>query len=82
MKVASAPVTRAVPDRALATVLGRLREERGLTKEALAHAAGLTTSGYVRIESGASAPGWSTVRRLAAALEVTMAKLGALVEAE
>jgi transcriptional regulator with XRE-family HTH domain len=63
-------------------VLVRLRKDRGLTQEQLAHAAGLTTRTYNRIESGAAAPGWSTVRRLAEALEVSMADLGRLVEAQ
>jgi transcriptional regulator with XRE-family HTH domain len=73
---------RSVPDRALADVLARLRKERKMTQEQLAHAAGLTTSGYVRIEAAESAPGWSTVRRLAEALGVSMADLAALVEAK
>ena len=81
-QIASAAVPRSVPDKALATVLKRLREERELTQEALGHAAGLTTSGYVKIEQGAAAPGWSTVRRLAAALDVTMVELSRHVEAE
>lgn len=80
-QVASAAVTpRQKADPQLAAVLTRLRDERGLTQEGLAHRAGLTTSGYVRIEACASAPGWSTVRRVAEALDVTLAELGRLVE--
>jgi DNA-binding XRE family transcriptional regulator len=82
-KVASAAITpRQTADPALMAVLKRLREKRGLSQEALAHEAGLTTSAYNRIESGTAAPGWSTVRRLAKALGVSMADLGRLVESE
>jgi transcriptional regulator with XRE-family HTH domain len=83
VKVASAAISpRARADMALATVLRRLREKRGLSQETLAHESGITTSSLNRIESGAAAPGWSTVRRLAEALGVSLAELGALVEAE
>lgn len=82
-KVASAAITpRQKADLALIAVLARLRDERGWSQEQLAHEAGLTTSAYNRIESGSSAPGWSTVRRLAEALGVSMADLGRLVESE
>jgi transcriptional regulator with XRE-family HTH domain len=73
---------RSVPDKELAAVLRRLRLERDLSQEQLAHSAFLTTSGYVRIEAATAAPGWSTVRRIAEALGVSMGELGALVEAE
>ena len=66
----------------MTAVLRRLRERRGLSKEALAHAAQLTVSGYNRIEGGTSSPGWSTVRKIADALDVPLAELGRLVEAE
>jgi transcriptional regulator with XRE-family HTH domain len=81
--VASAAITpRQKADMALVAVLETLRDERKLSQEALAHAAGITTSAYNRIEAGSAAPGWSTVRRLAEALGVSMADLGALVESE
>lgn len=73
---------RSQPDRALATVLRQLRERRGLPAERLAHEAGLTVSAYLRIEGAVSAPGWSTVRRIAEALGLTLEELGRLVEAE
>jgi transcriptional regulator with XRE-family HTH domain len=83
VKVASAGITpRQTADTALIAVLKQLREKRGWTQEELAHAAGLTTSAYNRIESGSAAPGWSTVRRLAEALGVSMADLGRKVESE
>lgn len=67
-------------DLALAALLKRLREERGITQEQLAFDAGLTASALSRIERGLNNPGWMTVRRLAAALDVTLVGLAAAVE--
>jgi transcriptional regulator with XRE-family HTH domain len=73
---------RSQPDRALGSVLRQLREQNGLSAEKLAQEASLTVSAYLRIEAAVSAPGWSTVRRIAEALDVSMAELGRMVEAE
>ena len=73
----SAPAT---PDAALAHALLSLRRERHQTQEDLAHAAGLTVTAYARIERGSANPTWTTVRRIANALEVTMGELGHAVE--
>ncbi|HEX3434439.1 MAG TPA: helix-turn-helix transcriptional regulator [Solirubrobacteraceae bacterium] len=64
----------------LAALLKRLREERGITQEQLAFDAGLTASALSRIERGLNNPGWMTVRRLAAALDVTLLRLAAALE--
>ncbi|HWG07966.1 MAG TPA: helix-turn-helix transcriptional regulator [Solirubrobacteraceae bacterium] len=64
----------------LATQLKRLREERELTQEQLAFHAGITSSALSRIERGLNSPGWTTVRRIADALEVSVADLAAEVE--
>jgi transcriptional regulator with XRE-family HTH domain len=80
--MSGAAVPRSKPDQRLVNVLGRLREERGLSQEQLAHEAGLTASGYNRIEAGKSSPGWSTVCRLAEALGVSLRELAEAVEAE
>jgi transcriptional regulator with XRE-family HTH domain len=71
-----------VPDLALAAVLRRLRTERGESQEAVAYRSGLSSGSYARIELAQSAPGWDTVCSIADALGVSMAKLGAAVEAE
>jgi len=71
-----------VPDAALAAAVRRLREERGMTREALAFASGITTGSVARVELGQAVPGWDTVRQLAKALDVSMADLSAAVEAE
>ncbi len=65
------------PDPALAALLKRLREDRGITQEQLAFDAGITVSALSRIERGLNSPGWTTVRRIADALGVS---LGELVE--
>lgn len=71
-----------VPDPALAAVLRRLRLERGESQESVAYRSGLSSGSYARIELAQSAPGWDTVRSIARALKVTMAELGAAVDAE
>ena len=60
------------PDPALASALRRLREDRDLTREALAFHAGLTTGSLARIELGQSSPGWDTIRRVAKALGISL----------
>lgn len=68
------------PDPELASVLRHLREERGITHEALAFRAGVTTSALSRIELAKVAPRWDTVRALASGLDVSMVELSAAVE--
>lgn len=70
------------PDPALAAVLRRLREDRGITQEALAFHAGITRGSLSRIELAQAAPAWATVRSIARALNVGMAELASAVEAE
>jgi len=64
------------PDPALAAALVRRRKECGLSQEAVAFRAGLSTGAIARIELGMASPSWVTVREIAKALEVTMADLG------
>ena len=68
------------PDTALAAALRRLREERRVSREALALQAGLATGTLARIELARAAPSWQTVRRLARALGVSMVDLARAVE--
>jgi transcriptional regulator with XRE-family HTH domain len=67
-------------DADLAATLRRLRLERGDTQEDLAHRAGLTVAAFARIERGQANPTWTTVRRIAGALDITLAALGEAVE--
>jgi transcriptional regulator with XRE-family HTH domain len=70
----------ATPDLALAAALRRMREERSITREALAFRAGLTAGALARIELAQAVPRWTTVRRIAEALGVDMVELSAAVE--
>ncbi|HEY2569936.1 MAG TPA: helix-turn-helix transcriptional regulator [Solirubrobacteraceae bacterium] len=65
---------------ALAGLLKQLREDRGITQEQLAFDAGITASALSRIERGLNSPGWTTVRRLAQALDVPLVRLAGEVE--
>jgi transcriptional regulator with XRE-family HTH domain len=76
------PKANQAPDPALGVVLRRLREQRGESLEAAAYRAGLTSSSLAAIELERSNPTWATVRAIAAALDVSLAKLGAAVEAQ
>jgi transcriptional regulator with XRE-family HTH domain len=67
-------------DMALAGLLKQLREDRGITQEQLAFDAGITASALSRIERGLNSPGWTTVRRLAQALDVPLVRLAGEVE--
>jgi transcriptional regulator with XRE-family HTH domain len=69
-------------DPALAAVLRRLRAERGLSQEAVAHRAEISFTTLAKIELGQSAPAWTTVRAIARALEISMGDLGTAVDAE
>jgi transcriptional regulator with XRE-family HTH domain len=68
------------PDPVLAATLRRLRAERGITREALAFRCGITPCALARIELAQAVPGWNTVRRIAAGLDVSMVELCAAVE--
>jgi transcriptional regulator with XRE-family HTH domain len=70
------------PDLKLAGAIRALRAERGRTQEDVAYAAGLTSSSYSRIERGVTNPAWTTVQRIAGALEITVVELAQAVEVE
>lgn len=73
-------VQHSPPDPVLAVTLRRLRLERRITQEELAHAVGLTTGSYARIERARSNPTWTTVLRLAEGLAMLPSQLAAEVE--
>jgi transcriptional regulator with XRE-family HTH domain len=73
---------RSQPDRQLAAALRRLRDERGIPREALAHSAGITLGALIRIEGAKSSPGWGTVRRLVEAMGASLKQLAEAVEVE
>jgi transcriptional regulator with XRE-family HTH domain len=68
------------PQPALGKAIRELREKRGLTQEAVAHDAGVTTATLGVIERGLSNPTWATLRRIASALDASMVELARLAE--
>ena len=69
-------------DPALAPVLRRLRAERGLSQEYVAHRANVPYTTLAKIGLGQSAPTWATSRAVANAFDVSMSDLAAAVEAQ
>jgi transcriptional regulator with XRE-family HTH domain len=63
------------PQPALGRAIRRLREEKGLTQEAVAHDAGITTATLGVIERGLSNPTWATVKATAKALGISMIEI-------
>jgi transcriptional regulator with XRE-family HTH domain len=55
--------------------LRRLREERGLSQEAVGDRAGMTQSQYARIERGDVDPTLKTLKRLTVALDLPLSDL-------
>jgi transcriptional regulator with XRE-family HTH domain len=72
------PLDRASP--ALARTIRRLRVKAETTQEDLAHEAGITTGTLSKIERADSNPSWTTVERIASALEVSLVELAEAVE--
>jgi transcriptional regulator with XRE-family HTH domain len=71
------------PQPALGKAIRQFRTERGMTQEALAHAAGVTVGHLSMIERGHSNPTWATVKAIAAALDRTLVEVaGAAEDAE
>ncbi len=60
---------------ALGKAIRQLRQEREMTQEALAHAAGVTVSHLSTIERGHSNPTWGTVTGIAKALKTSIGDL-------
>ncbi len=63
------------PQPALGKAIRQLREERGMTQEALAQEAGVTVGHMSMIERGHSNPTWATVKAITGALGVPMVEL-------
>lgn len=68
------------PQPALGQAIRELRQEGKLTQEALGEKAGVTPKTLSLIERGEANPTWGTVRRIAAALGVSMGDLGKLAD--
>jgi transcriptional regulator with XRE-family HTH domain len=68
------------PQPALGKAIRQLREERDMTQEALAHAAGVTVGHLSTIERGHSNPTWATLKAASGALNTSMADLARATE--
>jgi len=66
------------PQPALGKAVRQLRHERGVSQEALAYEAGVTSGTLSLIERGRSNPTWGTVKGIAAALSTTIDEVAAL----
>jgi transcriptional regulator with XRE-family HTH domain len=69
-----------MPQAALGAAVRELREERGLSQEALGHAAGLHRNWIGGIERGERNPTFTSIVKVAAALDVSAAQLVAAAE--
>jgi len=74
-------VPHAKPDPALSATVRRLREERGVTREALAVKAGVTAGALARIELAQASPSWDTFTRIAGSLGLSISQLAGAIEA-
>jgi transcriptional regulator with XRE-family HTH domain len=72
---------RSEPDPVLSATIRRLREGKGLTREALARRAGLMFGTLAQIELAHSAPSWTNFRRIAGALDLSITRLAGAIQA-
>ena len=68
------------PQPALGKAIRQLREKKGLTQEAVAHDAGITTATLGVIERGLSNPTWATLQGIATALGVSIVEIARRTE--
>jgi transcriptional regulator with XRE-family HTH domain len=68
------------PQPELARAIRTLRRDRKLSQEDLGHLADLHYTRISAIESGRVSPSWGNVRRIADALDVSVAELATLAE--
>ena len=66
------------PQPALGKAIRQLRDQRGVSQEALAYEAGVTSGTLSLIERGLSNPTWGTVKGISSALNVSIAELAKL----
>lgn len=70
------------PQPALGKAIRQLREKKGLTQEAVAHDAGITTATLGVIERGLSNPTWATLQGIASAIGTSMVDVARLTETQ
>jgi ribosome-binding protein aMBF1 (putative translation factor) len=67
-------------DLALAAAVRRMREDRGLSREALAFRSGVSPASVEGIEGAQLDPNWSTIRCLVMGMDAALVELVAAVE--
>ncbi|HVQ60363.1 MAG TPA: helix-turn-helix transcriptional regulator [Solirubrobacterales bacterium] len=72
---------RKEPQPALGRALRELREGKGLSQEAVARRTGMHLTGINRLENGRTNPTWGSIKRVAAALGVSVAEVANRAEA-
>lgn len=70
------------PQTALGAAVHELREERGLSKSAVAEKSELSFDDYSAIEGGHTNPSWGTMRRVAKTFDVDVTELAKREEAQ
>lgn len=68
------------PQPGLGAAVRQLRQARGLSQEKVARRSGLHLTWINRVENGHTNPTWGSIKRLAAALAVTLGELATLAE--
>jgi transcriptional regulator with XRE-family HTH domain len=76
----SAVAVKAPTNAELGLAVREVRQERGLSQEALAHASGLHPTYISGIERGLRNPTWNSIARLCQALDVRVSRLAELSE--
>jgi transcriptional regulator with XRE-family HTH domain len=71
---------RTEPQPGLGRAIKQRREALGLSQEGLGHRAEIHPTWISHLESGRNNPAWGSVRRIAAALDLTVSELAALAE--
>lgn len=71
---------RTEPQPGLGRAIKERREAQGLSQMRLGELAGIHMTWVSHIESGRNNPAWGTVKRIAAALDLTVAELAARAE--
>jgi len=70
------------PQPALGEAIRQLRRKGGATQKSLAEDAGLTVATLSLIERGLANPTWDSVKKIAAALDISMAEMGKAVDGQ
>jgi transcriptional regulator with XRE-family HTH domain len=71
---------RTEPQPGLGKAIKQVRLERGLSQEEVGRRAEIHPTWISHIESGRNNPAWGSVRRIAAALEISLSELAGLSE--